>query len=88
MAKQRVSQIEFNHGAVVFLKDGQRAPRSIVKMDEADLAVDEELGVAYVGTDRYSLHAGEVKRWRTVQVDAHQIAKDRKAAEAEKKSLK
>lgn len=75
MAKQRCSLIEFAQGTVVWTKEKTRAPRNTVTHEDTDLFVDEELGIAYVGGDHYSIHSSNIRRWRLIGADAHAMAK-------------
>jgi len=79
MARVAQSEIEFSFGCVVRIP-GKRTPLSIVTYEDVKvLDVDEELGVAYVGGDRYSIHSGEIRRWRPLSSDANKIAEKKKA---------
>lgn len=78
--RQKCSEIEFKFGAIVRLAGNERFPSSLITYkDVPTLDVDEELGIAYVGGDRYSLHGGEIRRWRLQSADASKIGAEKKA---------
>lgn len=64
MARQKLNAVEFTQGVLRELTDGKRVATTRVTRSEAKLLeVDEELGIIYVDSDRYSIHSTQIRKW-------------------------